>query len=115
MEVRLGAAHGVLTIGIRELRTAQLLSAVDRWLPDAVLAEIRMPPDHHPDGITAAHTIREKYRNVGVVVLSQHANAAYALELLKYGSAGLAYLLKDRLGDVSHLLDAIRAALPTNR
>lgn len=59
-------------------------------------------------GIEAAHAIRAEHPEVGVVVLSQHANAAYALELLKDGSAGYAYLLKDRLGEIGDLLRALR-------
>lgn len=60
------------------------------------------------DGIDAAHTIRAKHPDVGVVVLSQHADEAYAFELLKNGTAGLAYLVKDRVGDVDALIHALR-------
>ena len=60
------------------------------------------------EGIEAAHAIRAAHPQVGVVVLSQHADAAYAVELLKDGTDGLAYLLKDRLGDVDELLRALR-------
>jgi DNA-binding NarL/FixJ family response regulator len=80
-----------------------------RWLtPDAVIADIRMPPAHHMEGIAAAHVIRARHPDVGVVVLSQHADEAYAFELLKNATAGLAYLLKDRLGDVEQLVAALR-------
>ena len=60
------------------------------------------------EGIAAAHEIRREHPDVGVVVLSQHADASYATTLLEHGSAGLAYLLKDRLGDVGQLLHALR-------
>ena len=86
----------------------ELLDAVMRLHPKAVLTDIRMPPGHHIEGIEAAHTIRAKYPNVGVVVLSQHADEAYAFELLKHGTAGLAYLLKERVGDLDELLRALR-------
>ena len=86
----------------------ELLHAVDRLHPAAVLTDIRMPPNHHLEGIEAAHAIRAAYAEVGVVVLSQHASEAYAFELLKHGTAGLAYLLKERLGDLEELLRALR-------
>jgi DNA-binding NarL/FixJ family response regulator len=87
---------------------AELLDAVDRLAPSAVLTDIRMPPDHHMEGVHAAHTIRRDHPDVGVVVLSQHADEAYAFELLKNGTAGLAYLLKDRVGDIDALVRALR-------
>jgi DNA-binding NarL/FixJ family response regulator len=86
----------------------ELLHAVERLRPNAVIADIRMPPGHHMEGIEAAHAIRARQTGVGVVVLSQHADEAYAFELLKDGTAGLAYLLKERVGDLSELLRALR-------
>jgi DNA-binding NarL/FixJ family response regulator len=86
----------------------ELKDSVRRMKPDAVITDIRMPPGHHMEGIEAAHVIRAEHPQVGVVVLSQHADAAYALELLKEGSAGYAYLLKDRLGEIDQLLRALR-------
>jgi DNA-binding NarL/FixJ family response regulator len=87
----------------------ELLAALERTPVDVVLTDIRMPPDHHLEGIEAAHTIRARYPAVGVVVLSAHADAGYALELFREGTAGLAYLLKDRVGDRAELLRALRA------
>jgi DNA-binding NarL/FixJ family response regulator len=86
----------------------ELLDAVDRLRPDVVLTDIRMPPGHDMEGIEAAHRIRAQHPNIGVVVLSQHADEAYAFELLKDGTAGLAYLLKERVGDSEELLRALR-------
>ena len=86
----------------------ELLDAVERFEPHAVLTDIRMPPENHMDGIYAAHRIRAGHPDIGVVVLSQHADEAYAFELLKDGTAGLAYLLKDRIGDLDALLRALR-------
>ena len=85
----------------------ELLDAVRRLRPGVVITDIRMPPGHHMEGIAAAHAIRAGHPGTGVVVLSQHADDAYAFELFKNGTAGLAYLLKDRIGD----LDELRAAL----
>ena len=87
---------------------AELLDAVARLHPHAVLTDIRMPPGHHMEGIEAAHAIRAHHPAVGVVVLSQHAEQAYALELLKHGAAGLGYLLKERVGELDELLRALR-------
>ena len=84
-----------------------LLAAVDRYRPEVVLTDIRMPPGMHLDGIEAALSIRELHPEVGVVVLSQHLDEEYAFELFKNGTAGLAYLLKERVGDLDQLLRAI--------
>src|ERR687884_1646446 len=85
----------------------ELLDAVQRLRPQAVLTDIRMPPGHHTEGIEAAHAIRAGHPEVGVVVLSQHAEEAYAFQLFQHGTAGLAYLLKERVGDLDELLRAL--------
>jgi DNA-binding NarL/FixJ family response regulator len=85
----------------------ELLDATERLRPGAVLTDIRLPPGHRMEGIEAAHAIRARHPNIGVVVLSQHADEAYAFELLKHGTAGLAYLLKERVGDLDELLRAL--------
>lgn len=99
-----GAVKVVAAVGT----AVELLDAVGRLGPDAVLTDIRMPPGHHMEGIEAAHAIRARHPGVGVVVLSQHADEAYAFELLKNGTAGLGYLLKERVGDSSELLRALQ-------
>ena len=86
----------------------ELLRAVADLRPDAVLTDIRMPPGHQVEGIEAAHAIRKLHPNVGVVVLSQHSDAAYAVQLLKDGTEGLGYLLKTRVGELDELLHALR-------
>lgn len=88
-----------------------LLEAVDRQVPDAVITDIRMPPTNQTEGIEAAHRIREKHPEIGVVVLSQYVNSLYAFELFREGTSGLAYLLKDRVGDVDQLLRALREVI----
>ncbi|OXM61385.1 response regulator transcription factor [Amycolatopsis vastitatis] len=85
----------------------ELLTAVEHEQPDAVIADIRMPPEHQTEGITAAHTIRSRHPDVGVVVLSQHANEHYAFALFQHGTPGLAYLLKERVGDLDELIRAL--------
>ena len=79
-----------------------------RLSPHAVLTDIRMPPGHHMEGIEAAHAIRASSPSTGVVVLSQHADESYALALFADGSAGLGYLLKDRIGDLEDIVHALR-------
>jgi DNA-binding NarL/FixJ family response regulator len=86
----------------------ELLDAVGRLAPEAVITDIRMPPAHHVEGIEAALRIRDGYPDVGVVVLSQHSDEAYALKLFHAGTAGLAYLLKERVADLEGLLRALR-------
>jgi DNA-binding NarL/FixJ family response regulator len=67
-----------------------------------------MPPGHQTEGIEAAHTIRKRHPRIGVVVLSQHSDAAYAVQLFKDGTDGLGYLLKTRVGELEELLHALR-------
>ncbi len=86
----------------------ELLEVVDGLRPDVVLTDIRMPPAHHLEGIQAAHSIRQRHPRIGVVVLSQHSDATYALQLFKSGTEGLGYLLKSRVGELDELLHALR-------
>lgn len=85
----------------------ELLAEVKRDPPDAVVTDIRMPPTHGMEGIDAALRIRAGHPDVGVVVLSNHADEAYALALFAQGTGGLAYLLKERVGDLDELTRAI--------
>ena len=86
-----------------------LLAAVAEEHPDAVLTDIRMPPTGTNEGIQVAHELRISDPDVGVVVLSKFADATYALELLESGSAGRAYLLKERVSEPDELTAAIQA------
>lgn len=99
-----GEVEIVASVGAPEL----LEDAVDRLRPDVVVTDIRMPPSHGEEGIELARRVRARHPDIGVVVLSQYAEAAYALALLADGSAGLAYLLKERIGDPVQLLHALR-------
>jgi DNA-binding NarL/FixJ family response regulator len=87
----------------------ELLAAVDAELPDVVVTDIRMPPTATDEGIRAAAILRETHPEMGVVVLSQFADPSYALPLLEQGTAGRAYLLKERVADVEQLAGAVRA------
>lgn len=88
---------------------AELVEAVERERPDVVLADIRMPPTHTDEGIRAAERFRRTHPGLGVLVLSQHADAEDALELVAGGSSGRGYLLKERVTDVEQLLAALDA------
>lgn len=88
---------------------AGLLEIVEKASPDVVILDIRMPPTHTDEGIRLAATIRERPGpRVGVLLLSQYVEAAYAYRLISSEAAGVGYLLKDRLSDVAELADAIR-------
>jgi DNA-binding NarL/FixJ family response regulator len=84
-----------------------LLGAIDAAPPDAVITDIRMPPSLTDEGIQVARLLRERHPKVGVVVLSQYADPAYLTALLESGSAGRAYLLKERISAPAELVSAI--------
>jgi DNA-binding NarL/FixJ family response regulator len=84
-----------------------LLSAVEEEHPDAVVTDIRMPPSGNDEGIRVAHTLRKTHPEIGVVVLSQYDDPRYPAALLEGGSAGRAYLLKERLQGRADLVGAI--------
>jgi DNA-binding NarL/FixJ family response regulator len=85
-----------------------LLAAVEDQHPDVVVTDIRMPPTGTDEGIRAAEVLRERHPDIGVVVLSQYSEPAYALAFLDGGSKGRAYLLKERISDIGQLASAIR-------
>jgi DNA-binding NarL/FixJ family response regulator len=84
-----------------------LLEAVEDARPDVVVTDVRMPPSGDDEGIRVAQRLREQHPDIGVVVLSQYADAHYGLDLLAGGAEGRAYLLKDRVHDGNELHAAI--------
>ncbi|BFU44291.1 response regulator [Krasilnikovia sp. MM14-A1004] len=84
-----------------------LLRATSEHRPDAVIADIRMPPTHTDEGLRAAIAIRRAHPEVGVLVFSQYIETGYAAELLAGGARKVGYLLKDRVADVSDFIDAL--------
>jgi DNA-binding NarL/FixJ family response regulator len=86
-----------------------LLAAVAEYDADVVVTDIRMPPTRTDEGIRVAAELRERNPEVGVVVLSQYDDPAYALRLFEKGSDGRGYLLKERVHDRSQLAAAIRS------
>ncbi len=75
---------------------------------DVVVMDIRLPPTFTDEGIRAAVALRRTHPGIGVLILSQYVELAYSSELLAGGSAGVGYLLKERVGDVREFLDALR-------
>src|SRR5258707_1651011 len=103
----LSSVPGVEVVGLAA-NPAELDERILETFPQVVVLDIRMPPTYRMEGIEAAHKIRAEHPGLGVVILSQHADPEYALEFLRDGSAGRAYLLKERLGDPAQLVEAIR-------
>jgi len=86
----------------------ELLSAIRTWHPDVVLTDIRMPPSGAEEGIRVAAQLRDSDPEMGVIVLSQYAEPAYALALLERGTGRRAYLLKERIRNRGELIHAIQ-------
>jgi DNA-binding NarL/FixJ family response regulator len=86
----------------------ELLLKVRSYKPDVAIVDVRMPPTHTDEGARAAVTIREQFPEVGVLLLSQVIEAAFALQLFTESPAGFGYLLKDRILDVDDFIDAVR-------
>ncbi|WP_406054283.1 LuxR C-terminal-related transcriptional regulator [Kribbella sp. NBC_00889] len=85
-----------------------LLTLVRRHRPDAVIADIRMPPTHTDEGLAAARRIQVESPDIGVLVLSQYIEPSYALRLISDHPERVGYLLKERLFDGAILVDALR-------
>jgi DNA-binding NarL/FixJ family response regulator/class 3 adenylate cyclase len=85
-----------------------LMLKVRSYAPDVAIVDIRMPPTQTDEGLRAAREIREKHPDVGVLVLSQHVEPDYALELLAESAEGVGYLLKDRVSDIDEFAAAVR-------
>jgi DNA-binding NarL/FixJ family response regulator len=85
----------------------ELLEQVAAHQPDVAIVDIRMPPDTD-GGLRAAREIRARHPGIGVLVLSQYARPSYAFELLSDNAERVGYLLKDRVGDLSEIADAVR-------
>ena len=79
-----------------------------REQPDVAIVDVRMPPTQTDEGTRAAKQIRDRYPEVGLLVLSQVVEARHALDLLSDRPEGFGYLLKDRVIEVEEFLDAVR-------
>jgi DNA-binding NarL/FixJ family response regulator len=104
---RLLADRGFTVVGEAE-DPEKLLRLVEHERPDAALVDIRMPPTHTDEGLRAAAEIRERHPGTAVLLLSSYLDARYAATLFASYPAGTGYLLKERVGDVGVLSDALR-------
>jgi DNA-binding NarL/FixJ family response regulator len=86
----------------------ELFALVERCRPDVAIVDIRMPPTHTDEGLRAAKTIRARWPDTGILILSQHVRASYALDLLSDGTTGIGYLLKERVADLDELSSSVR-------
>jgi DNA-binding NarL/FixJ family response regulator len=84
-----------------------LLRAIAGHQPDLAIVDVRLPPSFHDEGLLAAIEARRRQPDLGVLVLSQYVETAYASELIGENTAGIGYLLKERIGDVRAFLDAL--------
>jgi len=85
-----------------------VVEAVADLQPDALVIDVRMPPTFQTEGLEAALESRRATPGTGILVLSQHIETRYAVELLEEGAAGVGYLLKDRVTDIESFIDALR-------
>jgi DNA-binding NarL/FixJ family response regulator len=112
MLTRQGIASVLADAGIEVVAAVgdpeSLVREVAATRPDAAVVDIRMPPTHTDEGLRAAKQIRERYPQVGVLVLSQYVEAGYAMDLLAESSEGVGYLLKDRVSDIDEFASAVR-------
>ncbi|GAB3122853.1 response regulator transcription factor [Streptomyces calidiresistens] len=102
LEVVAGVGDGEALV-----RAVEELAAGD-GVPDVAVVDVRMPPTHTDEGLRAAVRLRQRYPDLGVLVLSQYVEEQYATELLAGSSRGVGYLLKDRVAEVREFTDAVR-------
>ena len=85
----------------------QLLAAAAEFTPDAVVSDVRMPPSHTDEGLRAVIELRSRRPGLPVLIFSQYVETTYAARLLAAGSAGVGYLLKERVLDTRDFVDAL--------
>jgi DNA-binding NarL/FixJ family response regulator len=86
----------------------ELVRAVESTCPDVVIVDVRMPPTHTDEGLSAAREIRERRPEVGIVILSQYVEVGLAMRLLAETAERLGYVLKDRISDLEEFVDTLR-------
>jgi DNA-binding NarL/FixJ family response regulator len=101
-------AEGGFEVAAQAGDAATLHHAVIRTKPDVAIVDVRMPPTQTDEGTRAAKQIRERYPEVGLLVLSQVVEAKHALDLLSNSPEKFGYLLKDRVIEIDDFLDAVR-------
>jgi DNA-binding NarL/FixJ family response regulator len=112
MLTREGIVRILVDAGIEVVATAEdadgLMRLAREHRPDVAITDIRMPPSHTDEGLTAAIWIRRELSGTGVLVLSQYIEPSYAMRLLQEHPESVGYLLKERVFDVAILIDALR-------
>ena len=103
---RLLSESGVSVVG-KVADADALLRKVALTAPDVAIVDIRMPPTHTDEGLTAADRIRASHSGTAVLVLSQHLDSRYAARLIEQNAGGVGYLLKQRVSDLALLIDAL--------
>lgn len=110
--IRDGIAHLLMENGVEVVaqvgEAESLLASVRALRPDVALVDIRMPPTHTDEGLRAAREIRSEFPDTAVVVLSQHLEPEYALQLVQEKPEKVGYLMKERVGRAQQLLDAVQ-------
>ena len=99
--------------GAGGLRRRSCCDEVDAHVPDVAIVDVRMPPTQTDEGLRAAHEIRARHPQIGIVILSQHVEVGIATRLLAETPEGLGYLLKDRVADVDDVRRRAASASPT--
>ncbi len=84
-----------------------LAVAIGRERPDVAVVDIRMPPTFTDEGLRAAIELRRRHPGLAILMFSQYIETRYAEELLGDDAAGIGYLLKDRVADVSQFVEAL--------
>jgi DNA-binding NarL/FixJ family response regulator len=110
--LRTGLTHVIQAAGFDVVAAVgnahELVRSAGEHVPDIVVTDIRMPPDHKDAGLRAALEISREHPEIAVLVLSQHLQRTYAVELLGDRSSGVGYLLKQRIADIDRFTDDLR-------
>ncbi|MDQ2583563.1 DNA-binding response regulator [Saccharothrix yanglingensis] len=110
--MRAGVQSLLADVGIETVAAVangdDLLLAVREHRPDLVIADVRMPPTFTNEGLRAALAARQEFPGLPVLVVSQYVEGSYAVDLIAKGAAGVGYLLKERVADVTDFLEAVR-------
>ncbi|MET7334502.1 response regulator transcription factor [Nonomuraea sp. NPDC005650] len=100
-------AHGIDVVAAVDTGE-ELLDALAVHRPDLAVVDVRLPPSYTDEGVRAAVEARNRHPGFPVLVLSQYVEQIYARELLADGAGGVGYLLKDRVFEAGHFVDALR-------
>jgi DNA-binding NarL/FixJ family response regulator len=120
IRVAIAEDSGVLRDGLVQLLTDRgfqitaavseaegLRASIERDCPDVAVIDIRMPPTFTDEGLRAAIELRRRHPGLGILLFSQYVETRYAADLLADDAAGIGYLLKDRVADVSDFVEAL--------